>query len=259
MSISLLPQEILDDIIRRVDCRRQSSLALVSTAFRPQVQRMIFHKITLHNARIPDRTERLSDILVRNPTLGEYVQTACLDYDRLESEPERDQAPGMLERVLRACRIQSLTITGRAVSQEIVQLLSPQYLPHLRSLKLNSSVKMSVDALHDVLFLHSPLDQLELHMAHIPWSPRRERIRVKRLHVYTISHLPPGNTCTFDNLYDAEEELTIVVDVTSSVQAAVINEALRAWGSTSRRLCFRIFNFILSQRKLSCCPCSSSC
>jgi hypothetical protein len=251
MSLLQLPQEILDDIIRRVDCRRQSSLALVSTAFRPQVQRMIFHKITLHNARIPDRTERLSHVLARNPTLGEYVQTVSLSYYRRETEIKR------LERVLRACRIQSLILANGFFPQPIVQLFSPQNLPHLRSLKLNNSVKLSMDALHDVLSLHSSLDHLELNLAHLhtSWSPRRERICVKRLHVITVSD-PAENSRTFDGLYHVEEELMIIVWVTSSVEAAVINEALQAWGAITHRLCFHVLQYSLSQRKLHYYSCS---
>jgi hypothetical protein len=73
MSLLQLPQEIIDDILSRVDCLQQSSLALVCTAFRPQVQRMRFREIELWNVTFPDRTERLGDILARNPTLGEHV------------------------------------------------------------------------------------------------------------------------------------------------------------------------------------------
>jgi hypothetical protein len=260
MSTSHLPQEIIDDIIGRVDGLVESngSLALVSKAFRPRVQRLLFHHIILDDKR-PGRTERLSRVLARNPTLGEYVHKVSLVHSRAGIYTEMAQAPDMLEHILRACRIQTLSITHGIIPQQMIQLLSFQNLPSLRSLKLGSVSRIRMDALHDILSLHPPLDQLVLCTSHLysPWSSRRERIPVKRLQI-NASCLLPENDWTFENLYSVEEEFTIRVMIASAPEIVAVNKALQVWGTALRRLRFDLLYFALPQRESSCHHCSKA-
>jgi hypothetical protein len=94
MTMLQLPQEIKADFLR------QGSLALVSKAFRPQVQRMRFRELTLHNVRASERTERLSDILVLNPTLGEHVQTVCFAWYTKDSKINLQSKRGQTKSIL---------------------------------------------------------------------------------------------------------------------------------------------------------------
>jgi hypothetical protein len=209
MSLLQLPQEIIDDILSRVDCLQQSSLALVCKAFRPQVQRLRFHHITLKD-RPPERTARLADVLVHDPTLGEHVQTLSLKF-RMDSEsnPQKSLAPDVLERVLRACRIRTLIIVHGWVPERISQMFSPCNLPHLRSLICYPGSYIPMDALHDFLSLHPPLDQLELFINHLytedtSWMDMREPIRVKKIEII----IPTGannDTWALGNIFNVEE------------------------------------------------------
>jgi hypothetical protein len=72
MNVPLLPQELIDNITNRVPSSwlsYESLLALVSKVFRPRVQRLLFHHVTLNEER-PARTERLSNMLACNPRLA---------------------------------------------------------------------------------------------------------------------------------------------------------------------------------------------
>jgi predicted protein tyrosine phosphatase len=157
----------------------------------------------------------------------------------------------MLERILRACRIQTLIITYGFVPQHIVQLLHPQNLRHLRCLKLDKASRIPANILHAFLSLHPPLDQLELYTTHLNAlrSPIREPIHVKRLCV-TVQSTGAGNYWTYDNLYRVNEELTIIVSASSAQHAAHISRAFQVWASTSRRVCFRMKTISLSLREL---------
>jgi hypothetical protein len=250
MNAPSLPPEIVDDIISRVDCLRQSSLALVSKDFRPQVQRLRFRHITLHDER-PDRTERLSNVLVRNPTLGNYVQMVSLAFSRARKiDSAKGQASDMLERILRACHIQTLVITYGVVPQQIIQLLSARNLPHLRCLKLGKASHTPMDTLHDVLSLHPSLDQVELYTTHlhISRSPSREPIHFKRLCV-TVQNTGVENDWASDNWYRVDEEFTIIISAVWPRHIVPISHALQAWASTSRRVCFRMKTISLSLRE----------
>jgi hypothetical protein len=215
MSVPQLPQEIIDDIISRVDCLRQSSLALVSTAFRPQVQRLRFHHVTLEDEH-PRKTERLSNALVRNPTLGEYVQAVSLAHSwDSEMNADRGQAQDILGRVLRACRIHTLIFARGPVPLHILPLISPQILLHLRSLKLSRASRTPMGALHDALSLRPQLHHLELWTDHLytedaPRRDEREPIRFKRIHVI-VDRAPPEGIWTLENSYNVEEEVAIFV------------------------------------------------
>jgi hypothetical protein len=254
-----MPQEILDDILSRVDCPEQSSLALVSKAFRPQVQRLRFHKITLEEEH-PDRTERVSNVLALNPSLGGYVHTVCLARtwnSGINQKSKKAQALDLLERVLRACSIQTLIVSSGFVTQHDIRLLSPQNLPHLRSLWLNPSCLVPMDALHNVLSLHPPLEHLWFCTFHLPTpcSPGRERIRVKRLRVI-VDRPSSKNDWTFDHLCNVEEELRIRVLTTLNSEHTAINKALQFWGVTSRRLRIDIFSGVLREFRRH--PCSKA-
>jgi hypothetical protein len=213
MSASLLPQEIIDDIVRRADWYRSGSLALVSKVFRPQVQRLRFCHITLKD--LPsERTERLSKVLARNPILGGHVQMVTLSFwYNSKVDLEETQAPGMLERILQACRIQTLMFSYGTVSMQIIQLIASQGLPHLRSLVLAGTSHAPMDALYDALSLCPPIDNLELFIDHInaidiPQRLRRQPVRVKQLRL-TVDRDPTEGSWTPGSFLDVEEELAI--------------------------------------------------
>jgi hypothetical protein len=75
MGFPQLPQEIIE-IINNVDRGYPDKVlgnrALVSSAFRSQAQRLQFNKIALDDRRL-SHLERFSQLLMHNPTLGEYV------------------------------------------------------------------------------------------------------------------------------------------------------------------------------------------
>jgi hypothetical protein len=251
MGPPLLPQEIIDVIISQTDGFPDPELALVSKAFRPQVQRWRFSHITL-DGHCLSMFARLDQILVRNPTLGEYVQTVSLVYDwevaspaSGHTEPGMAQAaPGLLGRILRACRVDRIVFETGIAPQQIVQLLSPQNVPHLRSLTLGKLTVIPMNTLHHVLSLHPPMRQLELSASHLytwnaPSSSRGERLPLKRLH-FNVEIIVHGDSWTFDDLYSVEEEFKIDVDALFRWHTDMINQALQTWGSTSRRLCFHV-------------------
>jgi hypothetical protein len=251
MGLPTLPQEIIDDIVIKADWLEDRSLALVSKAFRPQAQRRRFSSIRLDDRR-PGTFARLDQVLVRNPTLGEYVHTVSLAYRwdpesaSGHTEPQMAQAPDLLERVLRACRVDRIVFDTGVIPQQIVQLLSPQNVPHLRSLKVEILTVMPMDTVHHVLSLHPPMHQLELSASHLctlkaPSSLRREPLRLKRLH-FNVDNVEHPGSWTFGDLYSAEEEFTINVNTLYRWHAAMINHALQVWGTTPRRLCFRAGN-----------------
>jgi hypothetical protein len=238
MSAPLLPQEIIDNIISGLDWSGDNSLALISKAFRSSVQRLRFRHIALHDDR-PDRTGRLSNAIVRNPTLGEYVQSVTLVYSQDKDRQEMTQALDMVQHVLRACHIQKLIIADGVVSQHMAQLFSPRTLPHLRSLLLGKVTFTPINLLHDVLSLHPPLDKLELWTSHLYialGSPQREPIRVKRLRIM-LDRAPIEDSWLLGRLYNVEEEVAISLYAPWAIYCtAPINQALQAWGSTPRRL-----------------------
>jgi hypothetical protein len=233
-----LPQEIIDNIITELDWSGDNSLALISKAFCSSVQRLRFRHIAFHD-ECPDRTERLSDIIVRNPTLGDYVQSVTLVYSQSKDRQEMARAPDILERVLRACRIQKLIIADGVISQQIAQLFSPQTLPHLRSLLLGKVAFTPINLLHDVLSLHPPLEKLELWTSHLYialGNPQREPIRVKRLRIM-LDRAPVEDSWSLGRLYNVEEEVAISLYAPWAIYCtAPINQVLQAWGSTPRRL-----------------------
>jgi hypothetical protein len=241
MSVPQLPQEVINDIISRVDCLQQSSLALVCKAFRPQVQRLRFHQITLDDER-PRRTDRLSSVLACNPTLSDHVHTVRLAYGwDSKINAERGQAPDILERVLQACQIHVLIFAYGTVPLQILQLLSPRNVPYLRSLRLSSASRTPMDALHDALSLLPPLNYLDLWTDYLytevaPWRDGREPLRVKKMHV-GVGRAPTEDSWTLGSSYTVEDEVAISLYAPwASDCAGPINNVLQAWGSTPRRL-----------------------
>jgi hypothetical protein len=198
-----LPQEIIDYIIAELDHQPRAlcRFALVSRAFRPQAQRLLFSYVFLDNDN-PNRLKQLAQILAQNPSLGRYTQSVDLwlnSRDRMSSHRSDEsglaQAVHDLERILRACHIRELFIMRVRLTKDSLRILLGANLPYLKQLRLASVSSTPTARLRDVLSKLPPLDQLELGLTHlfvnedVSTSQEHKPVHVNRLHVTADSRL----------------------------------------------------------------------
>jgi hypothetical protein len=192
-----LPQEIIDYIIAKLDYPSElGSCALVSRAFRPQAQRLLFSHVVLDDD-CPNSLADLAQILAQNSTLGRYVQSAGLWLNGRASiggegmasdKSELAKVVCDLETTLRACHIRQLTIYTARFTKDNIRILSGENLPYLKVFGAAYAALRPAAAMRTVLSRLPPLDQLELRLAHLftsedATSLEHGPIQVKRLHL----------------------------------------------------------------------------
>jgi hypothetical protein len=257
-----LPQEIIDRIITELDDPRHlGSCALVSRAFRPQAQRLLFSHVVLHDD-FPSRQQQLAQILDQNPTLGCYAQSvdlwlstrATIGRRGIATEDSQPtQAVRDLETIFRACSIRELDIHGAILTIDSARALSGQGLPYLKRFCASLA---PVTALRDVLPKLPPLDHLELRLAHLftnkdTTGHEHRPVRAKRLHVTAnlfplpgLSHLAPADVCA------GVKELKLIISIEKLTK--FINPVLEAWGAELDQLHLDVDTTCRPLRESSC-------
>jgi hypothetical protein len=241
-SMMLLPQEIIDHIITKLDDPRHlGSCALVSRAFCPQAQRLLFSHVILDDD-YPYKLTDLAHILAQNPTLASYVRSAHLLLDCRAGRSREGtigggsgpaQAAHDIESILRACRIEELEVHRTELTSASKRVLSSENLPYLKRFCVMHVFMGATAAMHDLLSAFPPLDQLELDLGHFAiydrtMSLKHRPVHVKRLHintliVCTLPHRHLSDVCT------GLKELKLILQFKDAQVAEPVNDLLKSW------------------------------